>query len=181
VQAELHARRAASSAMDGLALQSVIGMLYARGDAAPAFTAVVRKVAAVHAAAAAHAEAPVPLDTLTSIGPERLWQTHIERRRARAEEIDRYLARFCRNYWLQDWFPVSETLFEHLMHLVLRVALVRFLLVAHPDAGDRAAVEVIYAASRAYDHNPDVRAALSRTLTKRGMLSLEHCAAMLAL
>ncbi len=173
-RAELHGQRVASSAMDGLALQSVIGMLYARADASPAFAALVRKVAAVHGAS--------DLAGLTAIGPEQLWQTHLARRDVHAEQLDRHLARYSRNYWLQDWFPVSETLFEHLMHLVLRVALVRFLLVGHPEFGtDAAAVEVFYATSRAYDHNPEVRAALSHTLGKRGMLTLAHCAAMLTL
>jgi lysine-N-methylase len=173
-RAELHAKRLASSAMDGLALESVIGMLYARADASPAFAALVRKIAAVHGAS--------DLAGLTAIGPEPLWQTHLARRGAHAEQLDRYAARYSQNYWLQDWFPVSETLFEHLMHLALRVALVRFLLVGHPEFGtDSAAVEVFYATSRAYDHNPEVRAALSHTLRKRGMLTVAHCAALLTL
>ena len=170
-RAELHATLEASSAMDGLALQSVIGMLHARADASPGFAALVRKVAVVHGAR--------DFAGLIELGPERLWRTHVARRDAHAESLDRYLARYSRNYWLQDWFPVSETLFEHVMHLALRVALVRFLLVGHPDVGDRAAVEVFYATSRAYDHNPEVRAALSATLVKRRMLTVEHCAAML--
>jgi lysine-N-methylase len=171
-RAELHAKRLASSAMAGLALQSVIGMLHARADSSPAFAALVRKVAAVHGAS--------DVAGLTAIGPEPLWQTHVARRGAHVD-LDHYVARYSRNYWLQDWFPVSETLLEHVMHLALRVALVRFLLVGHPDVGDRAAVEVFYATSRAYDHNPEVRAALSATLVKRRMLTVEHCAAMLAL
>ncbi|HEY1551601.1 MAG TPA: flagellin lysine-N-methylase [Kofleriaceae bacterium] len=170
-RAELHATREASSPMAGLALQSVIGMLYARADASPAFTALVRKVAAEYGAS--------DVDGLTALGPERLWETHVARRDTR--DLDRYFARYSRNYWLQDWYPVSETLFEHVMHLVLRVALVRFLLVGHPDTGDRAAVEVFYATARAYDHNPEVRAAMSTTLVKRRMLTVEHCAALLAL
>jgi hypothetical protein len=73
------------------------------------------------------------------------------------------------------------------MHLVHRNALVRFLLVGHPEFGvdaddascDRAAVEVCYAASRVYDHNADVREALSRSLQK--LLTVEDCAALLKL
>jgi lysine-N-methylase len=173
-RAELHAKRlASSSAMEGLALQSVIGMLNARADASPGFAALVRKVATVYGAS--------DVAGLTALGPERLWQTHVARRGAHAAELDRYLARYSRNYWLQDWYPVSETLFEHVMHLALRVALVRFLIVGHPEFGDRAAVEVFYTTSRAYDHNPEVRAALSATLVKRRMLSVDHCAALLAL
>jgi lysine-N-methylase len=188
VQAALHAKRAASAPMEALALQSVMGMIYARGDAAPAFAHVLRKVARTYGAEGG----ADPAEALLSLGPDHLWQTHTDRCAslgpARSELLDRYLARYSRNYWQQDWYPVSTTLFEHLMHLVLRVALVRFLLVGHPDVGDadvaacdRAAVEVVYAISRAYDHNRSVRARLSETLVKRKMLTLEHCAALLKL
>lgn len=187
--AELHAKRIASSPMNGLALQSVFSMLGARGDAAPAFAAVVKKTAETYAPGS-----PLPpVDALMAAGPEHLWMSHIARRpkpgTPHGLRLDRYLARAARHYWLQDWYPVSETLFEHLMHLVLRNALVRFLLLGHPEFGetlddascDRAAVEVIYACARAYDHNPEVREALSYTLASRGMLTVEHCAAMLKL
>ena len=192
VQAELHARRGASSPMDGLALQAVMGLLAARLDSAPAFTRVVIAAARSHGDALGITGTD-PLQLLSEIGPERLWRSHMARRAAlgaaQTERLEGYLARYCKSYWLQDWYPLSPTLLEHALQLVLRVALVRFLLIAHPGFGpradaatsDRAAVEVIYATSRAYDHNQAVRAGLSETLGRRGMLSVAHAAALLKL
>ena len=193
VQAELHARLAASPPIDGLALDAVMGLIAARLESAPAFTRLVTKVARSHAEAVGLVSTGDPLRQLAEIGPARLWQTHADRRAhlgaAQSERLERYLERYCRSYWLQDWYPLSPTVLEHLMQLLLRVALLRFLLLAHPDLGaasdvatsDRAAVEVIYATSRAYDHNQAVRAGLSDTLHRRGMLSVRHAAALLAL
>jgi len=193
VQAELHARRGASSPLDGLALRTVMGLMHARLEAAPAFARIVAKAARTHAEAAGVGVIADPLRQLTEIGPERLWRTHMERRArlgaAQTQRLERYLERYCRSYWLQDWYPLSPTLLEHLMQLLVRVALLRFLLIAHPELGpdgdaavtDRAAVEVFYATSRAYDHNQAVREMLSSTLGKRGMLTVGHAAALLKL
>jgi lysine-N-methylase len=189
IQAKLHAKRGASAPMEAVALQAVMGMIYLRGDAAPSFAQLLRDVADTYG----EEVGSDPAELLLSLGPEVLWRTHTERCEdlgaARSELLDRYLTRYSRHYWLQSWFPRSATLFEHLMHLVLRVALVRFLFVNHPDVGpdaddaacDRAIVEVVYATARAYDHNSTLRVKLSETLVKRKMLTLEHCAALLKL
>jgi hypothetical protein len=133
------------------------------------------------------------LKQLAQIGPERLWRSHMARRSglgaAQTERLDHYLARYCRSYFLQDSYSQSPNLLEHLMLLVLRVTLVRFLLVAHPEivvdgdaaTTDAAAVEVIYAVTRAYDHNTSIRQGLSAMLASRGMLTVDHAAALLKL
>lgn len=190
-QAELHARRGASSPMDGLGLQVAQGLMYSRLDAAPAIARVAIKAARSHGVAAA--DRSDMLKQLAQIGPERLWRSHMARRVAlgaeQTQRLERYLARYCRSYFLQDSFALSPNLLEHLMLLVLRVTLVRFLLVAHPDIGptsdvattDAAAVEVVYAVTRAYDHNPSIREGLSAMLATRGMLTVDHAAALLKL
>ncbi len=192
VQAELHARRGASSPMDGLGLQVAQGLIYSRLDVAPAFARVVTKAAGSHGVTAGAGRADM-LKQLATIGPERLWRSHMQRRiglgAAQTERLDLYLARYCRSYFLQDGFTLSPNLLEHVMLLVLRVALVRFLLVAHPDIGadrdaattDAAAIEVFYAVTRAYDHNTSIREGLSAMLASRGMLTVDHAAALLKL
>ncbi len=193
VQAELHARRGASSPLDGLALHTVIGLIQSRSEAAPAFTRIIAKAARTHGDAAGVAGTAGPLRQLIEVGPERMWRIHMERRArlgpVQTQRLENYLARYCRNYWLQDWYPLSPSLLEHTLHLVLRVALLRFLLIAHPDLGpdgdvaltERTAVEVFYATSRAFDHNQSLREALSHLLAKQGMVTVGHAAALLKL
>ena len=197
VQAALAAKWAASGTMNGLALQTVIGTLDARGHSGtPSFEALMRAVAATYAPVGpdgANGADGSPLARLSALGVGALWRAHLARRpvegSAHAARLDRYLARHSRNYWLQDWYLVSETLFEHVMQLALRVALLRFLLVAHPDfradaddaTCDRAAVEVFHATARAFDHNSQLRSGLSTTLKQQQMLTVEHCAAILKL
>ncbi len=193
VQAELHARRGSSSPLDGLALHTVIGLIQSRRDAAPAFTRLVAKAARTHGEAAGVAGTAGPLQQLIEVGPERMWRIHMERRArlgpAQTQRLEQYLARYCRSYWLSDWYPLSPSLLEHALHLILRVALLRFLMLAHPDLGpdgdaaltDRTAVEVFYATSRAFDHNQSLREALSQMLANHGMVSVGHAAALLKL
>jgi lysine-N-methylase len=193
VQQELHQRRVACSPMEWLALQVAQGLMYSRISSAKGFERVARKAATTHAAAANVVEQPDMLKQLAEIGPERSWRCHQERsaalgpeRTARLEDI---LARYCRSYWLQDWYTQSPNLLEHAMLLILRVTLIRFLLVAHPEihgsadeaAIDKAAIEVVYAVSRAYDHNTSIREGLSTMLQKRGMLTMGHAGALLKL
>ena len=193
VQQELHQQRGACSSMEGLALQVAQGLLYSRISSDKAFERVGRKAAATHAQAAQVAEQTDMLKQLAEIGPERIWRCHQERRAAlgpeRTARLEDMLARYCRSYWLQDWYPLSPNLLEHTMLLVLRVTLIRFLLVAHPDLHgaadaetvDKAAIEVFYAVARAYDHNASIREGLANMLQKRGMLSVAHAGALLKL
>lgn len=196
VQAELHAKRGASSPMDGLALQLAQGLMYSRLDAAPAFARVAMLAARTHTEAAGLGGiggGGDMLKVLSKIPPDVLWRSHMERRvhlgPAQTARVDQYLERYCRSYWLQDWYPQSPTVLEHTMLLLLRVTLIKFLLIAHPALGpdtdaattDRIAVDVVYAVSRAYDHNPSIREGLANMLTKQGMLSVDHAAALLKL
>ena len=191
IQAGLHARRGASSSMDGLGLQVAQGLIYSRLDVAPAFARVAIKAAHSHGVLAGVADRDDMLKQLAQLGPEAIWRSHMALRvrlgAAQTERLDVYLARYCRSYFLQDSYSQSPNLLEHLMLLVLRVTLLRFLLVAHPEIGpdgdvattDAAAVEVVYAVTRAYDHNTSIRQGLSAMLASRGMVTVEHAAALL--
>ncbi len=192
-QTELHAQRGASSSMDGLGLQVAQGLIYSRLDVAPAFARVAIKAAHSHGVVAGVADRGDLLKQLARLGPETIWRSHMARRvrlgAAQTERLDVYLARYCRSYFLQDSYSQSPNLLEHVMLLVLRVTLLRFLLVAHPEIGpdgdvattDAAVVEVVYAVTRAYDHNTSIRQGLSAMLATRGMVNLDHAAALLKL
>jgi hypothetical protein len=69
------------------------------------------------------------------------------------------------NYFLQDWYTSSPNLAVHTQNLLLRLAILRFLLLCHPNVApasseideqvlDRAAVEVFYKFSRGVEHSP---------------------------
>ncbi len=192
VIAELHAQLTAHP-VDGVALTAVMGMIQSRLSAAPAFARVVGTIVRHLGEAAGVPDPGDPWKQLMAIGPQKIWAAHIERRKAlsplQTERLEQYLERYATNYFLQDWYPLSPTLLEHTLQLLLRVALLRYLLLAHPGftpiaevaALDRAAVEVFYATTRAYDHSESVREALSATLAKRNMLDMTHAAALLKL
>lgn len=188
LQAELHAQRGASSPMNGIALQLAQGLIYSRLDVAPAFARVAVKAAHTHGVTAGVTDRADMLKQLAQLGPERLWRSHMARRQSIGagvnERLEQVLARYCRSYFLQDSYAQSPDLLEHVMLLLLRVTLIRFLLVGHPDistATDAAAVEVVYAVTRAYDHNTSIREGLAAMLRSNGLVSLDHAAALLKL
>jgi hypothetical protein len=168
-------------------------LMYSRLDASPAFVRAATRAAATHAEATGTVPTGEMLRVLFQISPEQLWRSHMARRvrlgPAQTARLDGYLARYCKSYFLQDWFPLSPTLLEHAMMLIMRVAMIRFLLVAQPEIGpdidaattDKAAIDVFYSVARTYDHNSAVREALSMMLDKHGMLSVAHAAALLKL
>ncbi len=99
-----------------------------------------------------------------------------------ADRIERYLANYALNLWLQEPFTTSPDLAAHVLGHLARVATVRFLLFLHPtlralerpsaadprcgEALDRAAVEVVYRFSRAVEHGPGMGAALEQIVAE---------------
>lgn len=183
----------AKSPVDGVALTTVMGMIQSRLAAAPAFTRVVGTIARHVGEITGVPDPGDPWRHLVAIGPQRIWDTHMAARKAlsplQLARLEGYFERYATNYWLQDWYPLSPTLLDHAFQLFLRVALLRYLLLAHPgftataDAPslDRAAVEVFYATTRAYDHSEAVRDGLAHTLAKRKMVDMSHAAKLLKL
>jgi lysine-N-methylase len=103
-----------------------------------------------------------------SFDPERIIAVHTERR-ARWEadhgaRIDRALTNLARQFWMKEPYTASPDLRAHAQKLILRMALVRFLLFSHPllvgaavEGGetlvDRAVVDVAQKLARALEHN----------------------------
>lgn len=84
------------------------------------------------------------------------------------DRVARYISHYSANYWMQNQFTASPDLLTHLLRLLARVAVIRFLLFTHPALGvlgeanetresrqealDRAVVEVVYCFSRVFEH-----------------------------
>jgi lysine-N-methylase len=114
-----------------------------------------------------------------ALDPTRLWAAFRDRRGPRdGEAIDRLLGRYAVDYWLKEFYVRAPDLAAHAHPLVLRIALLRFLLFCHPrhdELGPAAAlVEVTYTLARAMDHDADLRANLDTLLERLGLTSLAH-------
>lgn len=137
----------------------------------------------------------VPLDapggTTLDVSPSALWQTHRARLAswdaATHRRIDSFFENYARNYWLREWYTGAPNLFVHARRLVIRVAMLRFLLVGHPRlAGtfdmatlDATAVEVFYKLSRGIEHSPTFLDRVEALLDARGMVTLAHALLLL--
>ena len=88
--------------------------------------------------------------------------------------IDHYLFNYARHFWMKDWYTQSPSLFVHAQGFLLRVALLRFVLLGHPQAQvaaqqgatagqallDALAVRTFYSLSRTIEHSAGFRSAL---------------------
>jgi lysine-N-methylase len=157
-----------------LAASVIAGILKDRVEepmAYPAFQELVRACLENLGARARGAE--VTLD------PAALDAAYVEKRRGRdGEAIDRMLTSYAIDYWLKDYYTGSPDLAVHAGNLVLRVALLRFLLFSHPgfDAADpaRTLVEVTYKMSRAVEHDAAFAKNLDTILARLQITSLAH-------
>jgi lysine-N-methylase len=113
-----------------------------------------------------------------------LWQTYRVRRREWqgrfADRIAQYIGNYAANYFMREPFTVAPDLQTHVLHLLARVAAIRFLLFNHPalqalaastssrplreQALDRAVVDVVYSFSRTLEHNEGLRELLQGLL-----------------
>lgn len=124
-----------------------------------------------------------------------LWEAYRSRRRrweeAFPERIARYVGNYAANYWLTAAPVTAPDLLPHVLRLLARVAVIRFLLFSHPslqgeeagsppahagEALDRAAVEVVYAFSRAVEHSEAVQELLHRVLEACGVRGIGQAA-----
>jgi lysine-N-methylase len=129
---------------------------------------------------------------------ERLWAAFAARREFWREalpgRIDLYFENYAKNFWMREWYVSSEDLLLHTLRLLIRVAMLRFLLFGHPaleaaralpieartEVLDRAAVEVFYKFSRDIEHDGAFLSALEASLVEHGFQTFSH-AAFLAL
>jgi len=142
-------------------------------------------------------------DTLQSYGDvtnmplAEIWAEYARRRDAwlevERERIDLYFENDAKNYWLREWYVMSQDLLAHTQRLLVRVAVQRFLLFSHPSLKevpadpaarrellDKAAVSVFYRFSRGIEHDPKFLTAMTARLLDAGTSPFTQ-AAMLAL
>ena len=132
---------------------------------------------------------------------ERLWTAYRERREywtaAYGRGLDRWLGNYCKNYWLRDWYVLSPNLLVHTQNLLVRLAILRFLLFSDPrlrdtstpaaegatggvDARTRLAtlqttvVDVIHKVVRAIEHDPSFLKRVQDALDAEGLQSFAH-------
>jgi lysine-N-methylase len=116
-----------------------------------------------------------------------LWAAYAQRRDAwEAAEGDRvalYFENYAKNFWMREWYTSSVDLLAHTRRLLVRVAVLRFLLFSHPalpaalgqrEALDRAAVETFYKVARAVEHQDNFLDRIAATVVREGMQTFAH-------
>jgi len=119
------------------------------------------------------------VDDIVTIDAAAAHAAYLEKRQARdGEAVDAMLTRYAIDYWLKDYYTGSRDLGTHANKLVLRIALLRFLLFAHPDFDDadpaRTLVEVTYKLARAVEHDHVFGANLETLMARLQITSLAH-------
>ena len=128
------------------------------------------------------------------LAPAALWAEHA-RRRDRWEalapgHLDRYFENYAGNFWLREWHTTAIDLLAHARRLLVRVAVLRFLLIGHPALAqaealadeqrrerlDAAAVEVFYKFSRAVEHQGSFLERIAATVVEEGLQTFAHSA-----
>jgi lysine-N-methylase len=95
------------------------------------------------------------------------WQRLRERH---GERIEAWLQNYAQHYVFHEWYCESPTLALYVQTLALNLGLIRFLLAAHPLAGEepeKALVHVVYTLARAIDHSPNFVEALAKVMREK--------------
>jgi lysine-N-methylase len=144
------------------------------------FCAVVEEVMASFAAEAGSGVLATAASEV-SLEPALLAQAYRPRRdrvtAAFEARLDLYLRAYCSLFWFKDWYMQSASLQRHMLSLLMRLCVLRFLLLGHPaaqeaaEAGDAAAldqvaVRVFYSFSRAVEHSPGFLGGVSQYLDR---------------
>jgi lysine-N-methylase len=129
---------------------------------------------------------------LLTVEPAALWAAHDHRRQqwqsALGERIDLYFENYAKNFWMREWHTTSIDLLAHARRLLVRVAVLRFLLFGHPslaaalslpddarrEAMDKAAVDVFYRFSRAVEHQGSFLERIAATVVHDGLQTFAH-------
>ncbi len=105
------------------------------------------------------------------------------------DRIDRYFTNYAKNYWIKEWYTDSSNLLVHAENLLVRIAILRFLLFSHPalkmaeNLGDIAAqekvldqtaVEVFQKFSREMEHSKRFLENIQKTMEAQQMQSLAY-------
>ncbi len=108
------------------------------------------------------------------------------------DRIDAVFTNYAKHYWLKDWFLASPNLLIHAQKLHLRVALLRFLLLSHPELGspseedsaarlEKVAVRVVYKFARANEHSHEFVAQMESLLQRLELTTLAQSIFLLAI
>jgi lysine-N-methylase len=126
------------------------------------------------------------------LSPAALWSAHARRRDQWLAlvpgRIERYFENYARNFWLREWHTTAIDLQAHARRLLVRAAVLRFLLFGHPalaalqalegahrrEALDRTAVEVFYRFSRAVEHQGSFLERIAATVVEDGLQTFAH-------
>jgi lysine-N-methylase len=157
-----------------LASQVIARALKDRLEEPFAYAPFKELVRACYAGLGAHAD-----DDAVTVDAAAAHAAYLEKRAGRdGEAIDAMLTRYAVDYWLKDYYTASPDLGVHAAKLVLRIALLRFLLFTHPDfdAADpgRTLVEVTYKLARAVEHDHEFAENLDTLLARLEITSLAH-------
>jgi lysine-N-methylase len=116
-----------------------------------------------------------------SATPEPLLDAYCQRRQSLpgslAARVELVLRNYLKLFWLREWHVTAPNLKAHVQGLMVRLALLRFLLIGQPEmvtaaAGgelavlDRLVVDVFHLFARAVEHDQRFLGALSRTLER---------------
>jgi lysine-N-methylase len=132
-----------------------------------------------------------------AVAIDELWTDYSARRQfwldRYADRVDLYFENYAKNFWLREWYVVSNDLLVHAHRLLVRIAVLRFLLFGHPwlleaaavddpalrrEALDRAAVDVFYKFSRAIEHEGSFLDLIAARLVDQGMNAFAHATAL---
>ncbi len=116
-----------------------------------------------------------------------LWAAYLPRRQGRMADsgarIDQIFENYCRQFWLRDWYVDSTDMFQHVQSLLVRVAVLRFLLISHPGSAqaatlDATAVTVVSGMTRGIEHHSEFLKLITEGL-RSTLPTLWHAASLL--
>ena len=171
--AQLHSSLQAAPAKDPLAATILTVILSARLRS-PAPRAFVRVMQETLRAELGEEASGDPSQDLTKLGAQRLDALH--RARTTPARVDDLLEAYCKHHLYTEWYLKAPSLLIHLMGLFIRVAALRWLLLARPD-GDP--VEIVYSFSRTIEHNQALADEIARAVERTGMTTLAHAVSLL--
>jgi lysine-N-methylase len=175
----LHQKFVAQPVEGPLAVSTLAQALAARliGERGPRMRTLVQTIFAEYAKTTSGVR-PAADDHWT-LSPEPLWADYHARwtrlKNSFPDRVELWFRNFAQVQVIHEWYSEWPSLLVYLRSLSLRMALIRFMLAAHPlvtealekndeSLADRAVVEVVYHVARSIEHSPSFFEALSKTL-----------------
>jgi lysine-N-methylase len=138
---------------------------------------------------------PEPVEQRLDVPASMLVEAYLENKRVwshSAARIDSYLTNVAKNFWVCEWYAQAPNFLVHQLKLLVRIAVLRFLLLGHPTlraaekgseeaqqrALDAAMVDVLQRFTRAFDHDPPFKQRLQDGLVDDKLTSLAYAACL---